>query len=136
MRATGQAPGGTARLLVVDDDRVIRELVAEVLEGEGYAVARAANGAEALGWLAERRRLGEPPPTLILLDMRMPMMDGWTFAAEYRRSSGPRAPIVVMTAAADAAACAAEVGAEGVLAKPFGLDALLTAVGVRTRALR
>ena len=135
MRASGQAPGGMPSVLVVDDDTVIRELVAEVLDAEGYRVGRAASGAEALAWLAAQRGDGESPG-LILLDMRMAVMDGWAFARAYRQTPGPHAPIVVMTAAASAAACAAEIGADGVLAKPFGVDALLAAVEATTRALR
>jgi two-component system chemotaxis response regulator CheY len=143
MRASGQAPrpdpGSRATgscVLVVDDDRVIRELVADVFDAEGYMVGRAANGAEALDWLDEQRRAGAAPPAVILLDMRMPVMDGWAFAREYRRAEGPRAPIVVMTAAADAAAYAAEIGADGVLAKPFGLSTLLATVEAHAGALR
>jgi CheY-like chemotaxis protein len=67
-------------------------------------------------------------PDLILLDMKMPNMDGWTFAKEYRRRPEPRAEIVVLTAARDASAWAAEIDADGVLAKPFELDALYEVV--------
>ena len=108
-------------ILVVDDERDIRSTVAEMLELEGYAVGEAANGAEALE-VVERQ-----VPDVILLDMRMPILDGWGFAAELRRR-GMRIPIVVMTAARDAARWADEIAANGALAKPFGFDELLRAV--------
>ncbi len=59
----------------------------------------------------------------------MPVMDGWQFARAYRRRPGPHAPIVVVTAARDAAERAAEIQAEDVLPKPFRVDDLLRVVG-------
>jgi CheY-like chemotaxis protein len=111
----------TAHILVVDDERDIRSTVAEMLELEGYEVDEAANGADALE-MVERR-----PPDVILLDMRMPVLDGWGFAAELRQR-GSRIPIVVMTAARDAARWADEIAANGALAKPFAFEDLLRAV--------
>ena len=108
-------------VLVVDDEADIRATVSAMLEIEGYDVAEASNGADALHVLEERR------PDLILLDMRMPVLDGWGFAAELRRR-GHRTPIVVMTAARDAAHWAAEIAAAAFVAKPFGFDDLITAV--------
>jgi len=133
-RASGRSAPRDAAVLVVDDDPVIRHLIAELLEAEGYRVAEASHGADALRWLDDRRRAGLAPPEVVLLDMRMPIMNGWDFVAAYRLTPGPHARILVLTAAADAAACAAEVGADGVLAKPFDLDALLAAI--ETRAAR
>lgn len=115
------------RILVVDDDESILEFIAEALADEGYEVVTAMNGADALAVSAQ------PAPDLILLDMRMPVMDGWEFAHTYRRAPGPHAPIVVITAARDAADSAVEIGAEGYLTKPFTLDGLLTLVGRFTR---
>ncbi len=109
-------------LLVVEDEDDIREIVAEALADEGYEVATAPNGAAAL------RRVGERRPDVILLDMRMPVMDGWTFAWEYRQTPIPHAPIVVMTAAAHAQEWCAQVQADGCLPKPFELDDLLRLV--------
>jgi CheY-like chemotaxis protein len=106
-------------ILLVDDDATSRSLVTEALGDEGYQVVTAADGAAALEIVASRR------PCVILLDMRMPGMDGWAFAGAYRRRPGPHAPIVVCSAAADARQRAAEIEAAGHLAKPFGLDALL-----------
>jgi two-component system chemotaxis response regulator CheY len=108
-----------ARILIVDDDEAILEFMGEALNDEGYEVTTALNGAEGLAVAA---RL---PPDLVLLDMRMPLMDGWEFAKKYRETPGPHAAIVVITAARDAAASAHQIGAQGYLAKPFSLDALL-----------
>jgi CheY-like chemotaxis protein len=119
---------GSSLILVVDDDPVILSLVAGTLEDEGYEAVTAPHGAAALEILARRRRVGAPLPDLILLDMRMPVMDGWAFAEAYRRTSGPHAPIVVITAAHDAADRAAEIGADAVLAKPFDLDEFVAVV--------
>jgi two-component system, chemotaxis family, chemotaxis protein CheY len=108
--------------LVVEDDAVIREMVAELLADEGYRVLTAAHGAAALDILRRDK------PDVILLDMRMPVMDGWTFAKEYRKAMAPRVPIVVMTAALDALCWAQEIGADGVLPKPFAIEDLLAVV--------
>jgi urea transport system substrate-binding protein len=110
------------RILVVDDDTSIRSFVEMALDSEGYAVSTANNGAQALAVT------GEVQPDLILLDMRMPVMDGWTFARTYRQRAGPHAPIVVITAATDAGERAAEIQADGFLGKPFDLDDLLRLV--------
>jgi CheY-like chemotaxis protein len=110
---------GTDRLvLVVDDDDGIRSVVVPTLEDEGYEAAEATNGAEALALVRERM------PALILLDMRMPLMNGWEFAAAYKELPAPRAPIVVVTAGRDAAQKARDIGADGYLGKPFDLDQL------------
>ena len=109
-------------ILVVDDDQAIRITVAEILELEGHSVAQAQHGRAALEEIWRR------PPDLIFLDMRMPVMDGWTFAATYRSLPGPHAPIVCMTAAADASDRCREINADGCLSKPFDLGALLACV--------
>jgi CheY-like chemotaxis protein len=108
-------------VLVVDDDTSILDTVSAILTGEGYDVVSAATGQEALDAVARKR------PVVILLDMRMPVMDGWAVARALH-SQGISVPIVVMTAAESAKRWADEVGAEGYLAKPFGLDELLTTV--------
>lgn len=108
-------------VLVVDDDPAILATVAEILEMEGYAVATASNGAEALDAVEEET------PSLIVLDMRMPVLDGWAFARELR-ARGMSIPILVMTAAQSASSWAEEVQADGHIAKPFDLHDLLTAV--------
>ena len=112
-----------ARVLIVDDDETIADLVATLLTTEGYDVVAAPHGQAALDVLRKS------PPGLILLDMRMPVMDGWAFAEELRRRYGQRTPIVVCTAAEDAQRRAREVEAVGCLSKPFELDELLRLVG-------
>lgn len=108
-------------VLAVDDDPSILDLMSDILEGEGYRVLRAQNGVEALRVLEGDR------PCVVLLDMRMPTLDGWGFATAMH-DRGLRYPIVVVTAAENARAWAAEVGAEAYLAKPFQLADLLRVV--------
>ena len=111
-----------ARILVVEDDENIRELVDVILSGAGYEVVTAPDGAAAL------QVIGSTRPDLVLLDMRMPIMDGWEFARQYRARPEPHAPIVVLTAARDAAQRAAEIRANGYLGKPFDMASLLSMV--------
>lgn len=109
-------------VLVVDDDPDILEAVCDILEGEGYRVARARNGREAL------TRIDEERPLLILLDLMMPVMDGHAFAQVLHGRERDRAiPIVVISADGDPQKAAA-LGARGFLAKPFDIDALLSEV--------
>jgi CheY-like chemotaxis protein len=122
VQAWGAHDGATQPILIVDDDHTISSAVEFILMEEGYAVVVAANGKEALQRVADRE------PQLILLDMKMPIMDGWAFATIYRQQPGPHAPIVIMTAAHDWQRRAIEVGADGCLAKPFDLDDLLDLV--------
>lgn len=104
---------------MVDDDPSIVEIVSQILVSEGHDVVSAENGAVALA-----KADGE---ALVLLDMRMPVLDGWGFARQFR-ASGKRSPIVVMTAAENARRWAEEIGADGYLSKPFEIDALIAAV--------
>jgi len=114
---------GTARpVLVVDDDQAIRTAVSWALSDAGYWVTTAEHGRAALVQVADA------PPALVLLDMRMPVMDGWTFARHYRALVTDHAPIVVMTAAYDARDRAAQIEANGHLAKPFDSTELLNTV--------
>jgi DNA-binding response OmpR family regulator len=122
------APPAGAHLLLVEDDPTLRELVVQVLTDEGYCAHGAPDGAAALALLSGP---DAPPVRAVLLDLRLPGMDGEAFAAAYRRRPGPAAPLLLFTAAAPAAAAAAaaRVGAAGIVPKPFDLDALLAAVG-------
>ena len=113
---------GAARVLVVEDDPDLAALEADVLKLRGHEVDVASNGREALE-AVERAR-----PDLILLDIKMPVMNGREFADEYRRREPSTAPIMVVTAADDAQRRAAEVGASGWIAKPFDPDVLLEKV--------
>jgi CheY-like chemotaxis protein len=112
----------TKRILVVDDDPDILDALSEILEVEGYQVQRARNGREAL----QRMNEGASVPDLILLDLMMPVMDGWEFARTLR--PGARPPIVVLSADRNVSAKAQEIGAIGWLAKPFELGELLSLV--------
>jgi two-component system chemotaxis response regulator CheY len=112
----------TRCVLVVDDDDSIREMIELALSSEGYEVVTAPDGAAALALLPRMH------PELVLLDMKMPLMDGWEFARRYRQLPDPKPPIVVLTAAQDAARRAIEVGATAYLAKPFAIDQLLDLV--------
>ena len=109
-------------LLVVEDDGAIRRLVSEVLIDAGYVVTGAGDGAAAL-------RLLDPaePFDLIVLDMRLPLVDGWRFA-EQMRARGMDFPLLVMTAGRDARRNAGEVRAVGYVGKPFDIDELERAV--------
>ena len=110
---------------MVDDDPTIRDLLVDALEGEGYVVASAANGAEAL------EQAAKTAPDAILLDLMMPVMDGWTFARQFGSNGGSATPIVVLSAARelpDAAEALKPFGVRACLAKPFDLDALLALV--------
>jgi CheY-like chemotaxis protein len=102
----------TGGILVVDDDPDLRDFLQLMLTSMGFEVTSAANGQEALEVMEGRC------PDLILLDMKMPVMNGWEFcrALECRDA---RPPIVVLTAAPDPAARAAEAHADGWLGKPF-----------------
>ncbi|MBI3969251.1 MAG: response regulator [Chloroflexi bacterium] len=112
-----------AHVLVVDDEEPIRKLITFTLADDGYDVVAAANGAIAL------EHVYAHTPDLILLDMKMPVMDGWAFARAYRELPPPHAPIICMTAARDAGERCVEIAADGVLGKPFTLGELLTVVG-------
>jgi two-component system chemotaxis response regulator CheY len=121
-RAPGGAREARGTVLIIDDDASILEMVSEVLVSEGYKTLGARDGKEALGVL-ERAR-----PHVILLDMRMPVMDGWAFASALRKRGQQAPPVIVMTAAEDARRWAAEISAQGYLEKPFDLDDLLAVV--------
>ncbi len=114
-------------VLVVDDDPDIRAVVGLMLQDEGYQVTTAANGLQALEEVARR------PPDVVLLDLWMPAMDGWTFQARLREQS-PETPVVVMTAGRGRDAEVDQRQVAGYLAKPFDIESLLCAVArVTTR---
>jgi CheY-like chemotaxis protein len=110
-------------VMIVEDDVAIRETLRELLEEAGYAVVPACNGREALEHLSHR------VPRLILLDLMMPVMDGWQFRdAQQRDPTLANIPVVVISADHGLERSAARLDVDGYLAKPFGLDALLAAV--------
>ena len=119
---TGPAPH-PKRVLIVEDNEVTRDVMALILESDGYQVSTAANGRSAL----ERLRGGDRP-CVILLDLMMPVMDGWQFREEQRRDRAlADIPVVVCTAAGEAAQKAA-LGVADLLSKPVEADDLLAAV--------
>ena len=107
----------TGGILVVDDDADLREFLRVMLTSIGFEVISAANGQEALDVMEGHE------PDLILLDMKMPVMDGWEFSRALE-DRGAHPPVVVLTAAPDPAARAAEVHADGWLGKPFEYEEL------------
>ncbi|NOK21222.1 response regulator [Corallococcus carmarthensis] len=111
-------------VLVVDDDPDILEALSEILEAEGFEIRRARNGKEAL------ERLDPDPPDLILLDLMMPVMDGWEFAQRMRQKPPAVAgiPLIVLSADRNVGSKAKDIGAVGHLAKPFELNDLLSMV--------
>ncbi len=119
-QARRPSPGNLADgpILVVDDDPSILATVEDILDFEGYEVVTAMNGQEALRILEKRL------PSLVVLDMRMPVVDGWGFA-ERVRERGIEVPLLVMTAARNAQRWAEEIGAAGYVAKPFEMSELL-----------
>lgn len=106
-------------ILVLEDEREIREAIKEFLESESYQVETASNGIEALNLLNHSKM-----PDLILLDMKMPGMNGWDFAKEFYQKYDHLAPLIVMTAAAEVEKRAQEVSANDFVGKPFDLDEL------------
>ncbi len=115
---------GTRRVLIVEDDDGVRESIEECLAAEGYAVAPATNGVEAL----DRLRRG-PRPDLIVLDLVMPVMNGTQFLETLRGEDAIRdIPVVLMTAATPVVHSPLPV-ADGYLPKPFELTELLATVG-------
>ena len=118
----GQAPPGN--VLVVEDDAVTRDAIKAVLEGDGYGVACAHDGRQAL----DRLSVSEPP-ALILLDLMMSGMDGREFRREQERDPALASiPVVVVSAAGDGPATAAALGAADYLQKPVEFDDLLATV--------
>jgi CheY-like chemotaxis protein len=110
---------GHPRILVVEDDRGLRDLYACVLEDEEYEVRTAADGQEAFDVLRGWR------PDLILLDLRMPRMDGPTFRArQLARADLAPIPVVVLSSTVDEGA-RTKLRADGVLVKPCDLETLL-----------
>jgi CheY-like chemotaxis protein len=107
-------------VLVVEDDKDARDSFTEVLEEEGYHVAEAADGREAVVYLSDNR------PAAIVLDLMMPRLDGWAVASLMRQGRLPQVPIVVVTAATDHWGYPAPPNR--VLKKPVDLQELLDAV--------
>jgi DNA-binding response OmpR family regulator len=110
-----------ARILVVDDDPAIRQLLTDVLELDGYEVSIAVDG------LAAVREVQTSTPDFVILDVMMPGLDGFGVLGTIRAEPGEPIPVLMLTAAAesDANARAWAGGVDYYLAKPFTADAVL-----------
>ncbi len=115
------------RVLIVDDEPAIRHAVEAVLVDEGFIVATASDGAAALAALDVAK------PDAILLDLRMPVMDGYAFLAAYQARPEPRAAVIVCSTASNAAGVVS-MGAVGYLRKPFDIDELIDMIKRFSRA--
>jgi two-component system, chemotaxis family, chemotaxis protein CheY len=112
-------------VLVVDDDPDIRALLVSVLSDEGYEARSANNGREALAAIEEWRA------DAIVLDLMMPVMDGWTFV-EMLRAADRQIPIVILSAATQLAQHSARLGAIDFMPKPFDIESLLPRIARMT----
>jgi two-component system OmpR family response regulator len=105
-------------VLVVDDDRCMADLIAEMLEAGGYAVERAETAAEA------RRKLGQSRPALIVLDLILPDLDGLVLCADIRRETDVPIVVVSGTQRKRDAVLSLRLGADDFVFKPFDLAEL------------
>ena len=120
-----EAEGANRLVMIVEDDRDVRDSVREALEDHGYQTIGASQGREAL----ELLRSSAAKPCIILLDMMMPVMDGWAFRkAQTADPALSSIPVIVLTAHSSASDTARDMGAVGFLRKPVTLQELLTAV--------
>jgi len=115
-----------AKILVVDDDSHIRELICVILSKEGFSIEEATDGKDALS-LLEAERID-----LIILDIMMPNMDGWSFCKEIRRYYSDTVPILMLTAKGETAQKVKgfNLGADDYLVKPFDVAELVARVKV------
>ena len=113
--------GKHVNVLVVDDQEAIRATLRTALDDEGFTVETAANGQEALDIL-ERWK-----PCVILLDLMMPVMDGWTFREEQRRT-GSTVPVVLLSAAGRLDEHERSLGAAATITKPFDIDRVISTI--------
>ena len=116
---------GCRQILIVEDEPDARETLKDLLEMEGFAAAGAANGKEAFAWLAEHG-----PPCMILLDLMMPVMNGWQFLEllqAQRKDVHEGSKVVVVSAAADVGLNLQHLGCD-LMKKPIDLERLYTLV--------
>jgi CheY-like chemotaxis protein len=110
-------------ILLIDDDIITQETVSLILAGDGFRVAAARNGADAL----DRLRQGALRPDLILLDLKMPVMDGCAFCQKLQQEAALSGiPLILLSAAPDVAEQAAALRAAAHLQKPFDPITLIT----------
>ena len=114
--------GHAGKVLVVDDDDQVADVVRQVLRDNGYSVATVKHGAAALELVSHHA------PDLILLDLSMPIMDGWSFVSQYRRTARPGARILLLTGNPQAAEIAETLQADGYIQKPFDISRLVEVI--------
>ena len=115
--------GSSRTVLVVDDDPGVLEVLELALSAEGYQVVLAHNGREALERAAAKR------PNVMLVDLMMPIMDGWQFVRECRKiECYGQTPVIILSAARNVNEAARDLGVQAVVPKPFNLDDLLTLI--------
>ena len=114
-------PAITGRILIADDDATVRASLAEVLESEGYDVAEARNGIEAVTCAIEQK------VALVLLDLNMPHWDGWTAFTQLDRVT-PLLPVIVITARPNQYQRAVQLGVDAFMEKPLDFPVLLSAI--------
>lgn len=112
------AHDGTCRILIVDDEPALRQLLGEILSDQGWSVAEARHGEDALDRLQAERF------AVVLLDHRMPGLSGGEVYSRLR-AAGDDTPVILMTAARNVHALAQSLGIPHFLAKPFDLDDLI-----------
>ncbi|MCA1664401.1 MAG: response regulator [Myxococcales bacterium] len=119
------AANGSNTVLLVEDDEDIRASIAEILRDEGFVIVAAADGDDALRYL----RGATEVPRLILLDLMMPVMDGWAFRAEQLADERlAKIPVVILSAATDVRRHAAQLRVDEYLIKPLDVPLLLNAI--------
>lgn len=109
-------------ILIVEDDADLRHIIQLILEDEGFVVEMAEDGKKALDCAMVKK------PSLVLLDMALPIIDGYGVATGLHQIYGDTVAILVMTAGGYAAEKARDIGAIGYVSKPFELDTLVNAV--------
>jgi two-component system, chemotaxis family, chemotaxis protein CheY len=115
--------GDSGKILVIEDDELLREALLEVLTDEGHEARAVEHGVAALA------ELSAFTPDLIILDLMMPVMDGYQFRAEQRRRGvAGDARLLLLSATRDLPGSAARLAADAHIAKPFRLDEVLATV--------
>jgi len=116
------APRDPDVILVVEDDPAIRQLILWMLDDRGYNVVSASDGREALNCATQYQ------PSLVILDLGLPIYDGVHVAGALRAGNGPAPELIVVSADRDAQRKAVSMGASTLIHKPFDIDVLLDAV--------
>jgi CheY-like chemotaxis protein len=123
--SSGAGTESEPTVLIVDDDAQIREALSILLDDEGIRCVTASNGAEAIRLLCENKLR----PDMIVLDLMMPIMNGWEFRVAQLANPGiATIPTVILTAATDTSSRAAELGIIQILRKPLDLDQLFQVI--------